>query len=104
MADIREIAEGRVEQGVDEAIYYALTVTNWGSTPTSVAVVAKSYVDGAYTDVTTTVLSGSASVLGNVITLPKLSALTAGTLYRIEIKFTVSSNIVEAYAWVQCVL
>lgn len=85
---------GDVAQGVDEQIAYSVTVTAWGSTPTSVAVaVTKS--DG--TDVTTTVTSGTASVTGDIITLPVIKSLTAGEVYRVEVKFTVSGNILECY-------
>ena len=98
MAIKREVKEGELRQGVDEQVYYKLTTTPWGSTPTSVAVTAyKRETTGAWTDVTTTVLSGAASVMGDVITLPKLSGLTAGQGYRLEIKFTVSGNVLETY-------
>jgi len=102
MAISREIEEGIMKQGVDEAPYYKLTTTPWGSTPTSIAVTAYARSSAAaWTDVTSTVLSGTASATGDVITLPKLSGLTEGTLYRVEVKFTVSGNIFEAFAYVQ---
>ena len=97
---IREVVESRLTQGADESIPYALTTTNWGSSPTNVAVVAKNVTAGN-TDVTATVLSGAASVSGDVITLPTLISLTAGNLYRIEVKFTISSTIFEAFLLVQ---
>lgn len=97
----REVKEGTLSQGVDEQVYYKLTTTPWGSTPTSIAVTAYSLSAGAHTDVTSTVLSGSASATGDVITLPKMASLTLGTLYRVEVKFTVSSNVFEAFFYVQ---
>jgi hypothetical protein len=48
-------------------------------------------------DVTSTVLSGSASVAGDVITLPTVKSLTEGHRYRIEVKFTVSGSVMEAF-------
>ena len=96
MAVSREIVEGTQRQGSDEQVYYNLTTTPWGSDPSSVAVKAYSLPD--LTDVTETVLSGAASVTGDVITLPVCKSLTAGTTYRIEVKFTCSSNVFEAYA------
>ena len=99
MAVSREIVEGRQKQGVDEEVYYSLTTTPWGSDPSSVSV--KAYTMPDRTDVTSTVLSGDASTTDDVITLPKLSGLTAGTEYRIEVKFTCSSNVLECYATIQ---
>ena len=102
MAVSREVKEGTLQQGVDEAIYWKLTTTPWGSTPTAVAVTAFARSASAtWTTVTSTVLSGAASVEGDVITLPKLSALTEGTFYRIEVKFTAGGNIFEAIIPVQ---
>ena len=92
----RAVTEGTQKQGADEEIIYSLTTTNWGSSPTSPAVVAKDVSDD-YTDVSSTVLSGSPSVSGDVITLPTVKSLTAGHIYRIEIKFTSGSNIFECY-------
>lgn len=102
MTAAREIREGRQVQGVDESIVYTLTTTPWGSSPGSISV--KVYTmspSGTRTDVTSTVMpTGSASAVGDVISLPALKLLTAGTLYRVEIKFTCSGNIFEAYAYI----
>ena len=93
--DDRVVAEGLKYQGVDELLIYSLTTTPWGSTPTSVAV--KAYDESAASaDVTATVLSGSASVVGDVITLPTLKSLTADHAYRIEIKFSADGSTWEA--------
>ncbi len=95
---VRDVIENPLVQGVDETIAYKLTTTPWGTAPTSVAVKAYSVGPGdLYGDVTATVLSGSSSVAGDVITLPQLTALTQGQLYRVETKFTCSGNVFEAY-------
>ena len=91
----RRIVESPLYQGVDEQIAYTLTTTPWGSSPTSVAVVLK---NSAGTDVSSTYLSGSASVSGNVITTPVVKSLVVDAWYRLEIKFTCSGNIFEAFA------
>jgi hypothetical protein len=103
---IREIKEGKQEQGIEEEITYTLAVpTSWG-TPTGTPTV-KGYstneVTGAYTDVTSTIFPvGAASVLLQVITLPEMKALTADVLYRVEVKFETSQgDILEAYAWIR---
>ena len=87
---------GTVTQGEDEQLVYSVTTTNWGSSPTSVSVVAKDVSD-SNTDVSATVLSGSATVSGDVISLPTVKSLTAGSRYRIEVKFTSGGSIFEGY-------
>lgn len=96
----REVLEGKQYQGVDESIAYTLDVTAVGSSPSSVSVVVKDITNDE--TVTATVMpTGSASVSGNVITLPALKLLTDGVLYRVEVKYTISGNILESYFYVQ---
>jgi hypothetical protein len=90
----RKVKESPLYQGVDEQIAYQLTTTPWGSSPGSVAVTLK---DAEGVDMSATCLSGSASVSGDVITTPTVKSLIAGQKYRLEVKFTVSGNIVEAW-------
>ena len=87
---------GTVTQGEDEQLVYSVTTTNWGSSPTSVSVVAKD-VSSANADVSSTVLSGDATVAGDVISSPTVKSLTAGNRYRIEVKFTSEGNVLEGY-------
>jgi hypothetical protein len=85
----RHVTSGTQVQGEDEGIIYSVDVTPWGNAPTAVAVVVKDITNqNAVTDVTATTTTGSASVLGNVITLPKLHSLTARHKYQVEIAFT----------------
>jgi hypothetical protein len=89
-------AVARQSQGVDEEIVYSITTTAWGTGPSSVSF--KVYDDSAdFADVTSTVCPGSASVVGDVITLPKLKALTPNHIYRVEVKFTAGGNVWEPY-------
>lgn len=98
MNNNREFQESPFAQGVDESIAYTLTVpSSWGSSPTSPSVVIKD-PDGV--DVSATCLSGSASVLGSVITTPKVKSLIAGNVYRLEVKWTDSGNTLEAYGFI----
>jgi len=93
----REVIEGLLLQGADEQIAYTITTTPWASTPTVTGVVAFDITDGKWIDVSATVLSGVASVLGDVITCPILKSLSEGRMYRIEVKFTASGNTFEPY-------
>lgn len=94
-ATIREIKESPIYQGEDEQIAYTLTTTPFGSSPSSPVVTIKD-ADGE--DVTSDYASGSASALGDVITTPTILDLVAKTQYRLEIKFTSSGNVLEAWA------
>lgn len=96
---IRKIKESPLHQGEDEQVAYNLTVTPWGSSPSSVSVKLFLYnkVSGKLTDVSATCLSGSASTVGDVITTPVVQHLAAGQMYRLEIQFTVSGNVMEAW-------
>ena len=96
----REFIQGRQVQGEDERIAYRVSTTPWGSAPTSVVVVVKD-VRASYADVTATNMTGSPSVVGDLITLPILHSLIAGKTYRIEVKFTSGGNVFEAYGHVQ---
>lgn len=95
----RQIVESPMPQGVDEQIAYTLTTTPWGSSPGSVVVVVKDVTTATVSDVTTTVMPvNSPSVLGDVITLSPLKSLTVDKVYRVEVKFTCSGNVFEAFA------
>ena len=91
-----EVTEGRKVQSTDEQIAYTIDVSNVGSSPTSPTAKAYDLTTG-YNEVTSTVLSGSCSVTGNVITTPTVKSLTAGHLYRVEVQFTVSGSVFEHY-------
>jgi len=94
---VRQVLQRDLVQGEDEEIVYSITTTPWGSSPSNVSVVAYDVTYGQRTEVTSTVLSGAASVTGDVITLPVLADLTEGNVYRIEVKFTAGGQIFEPY-------
>ena len=96
----RAIAEGPQRQGEDEAIIWTLDIENWGSSPSNISVIVKDQ-DG--TDVTSSVTSGSAVVASaTYINLPTILNLTAGEQYRVEVKFTTGSQVLEAYFVLIC--
>jgi hypothetical protein len=98
MSNIREIKEGLQYIGEDEIIVYTLTTTPWGSNP-GVATAKIFEVDGdTLTDRSSTLMTGSVSTSGDVITLPSISSCTAGNDYRVEIQFVCSGNTFEAFA------
>ena len=101
MADKREFKESPFYQGADEQIAYLVTVpTSWGTADFSnLTNTMYKDPDGDNTDVSATNLSGSTTATGQVITTQLVKSLTAGTKYRLEVKWTSSeSNVLEAYA------
>jgi len=96
MTGKREVVEGRQYQGEDEQIIYSITTTNWASDPASVSVAVKDNT-AADVDVTASVTSGTTVTNGDLITLLTITGLTAGHLYRVEVKFTAESSVFECY-------
>lgn len=96
------VKESPLEQGRDEEKVYSLTTTPWGSSPTNVVITAYD-ASASFADVTSTVLSGSPSVSGDVITLPTLKSLTLGHWYRVEMMFTAGGHVHETHLDVFCV-
>jgi hypothetical protein len=95
MTTQRAVRESPLKQGEDERIAYILTVTPWGSNPYDVSV--KIY-DKNRVDCSSTCLTGDATINEDEITTPVVYNLNAGKIYRLEIKFTIAGNVLEAYA------
>ena len=94
---VLEVKEGIQYQGIDEQLAYQITTTGWASSPTSPSVVAYDETAGN-SNVTSTVFpTNSPTASGDVISLSLLKSLIRGHIYRIEVKFTVGSNIYECY-------
>ncbi len=97
------VLEGTLLQGSKEQIAYQLTTTAWGSSPASPTNTLYDITDPAsWTDVSATKLTGSASVAGDIFTSKVVTGLVAGRRYRLEFLFTVSGNVFEAYALINC--
>ena len=101
----REAREGAIPQGEIEEEAFFINTRPWGGTPTNVTAAAFSYTESGgtttYTDVTSTVFpTNTPTVSGDIITLSPLKALTAGTNYRIEVKFTAGGNVHETYRYI----
>jgi len=99
----REVKQSPAPQGVDEIVAYTLETVPWGgsasSPPSSPSVTVYDVTDGTFADVTSTVMpSGSASIIDvTKVLCPALKLLTEGKKYRVEILFTISGNVLEAY-------
>lgn len=93
----REFKESPLYQGEDEKIAYSLTTTPWVSSPTSPATKIFRVSGGTKTDTTATNLNGSTTAVGDVITTPLVQSLIAGAEYRLEISWSVSTSLYEAW-------
>lgn len=104
MSNLREF-RGPDEQGIDEEITYWFSTSPWnpdGLTPSAASckVYTVNQTTGALTDVTATVMpTNSPTISGMLITLSPLKALTVDNRYRVEVKFTIGGNVLEAYKY-----
>jgi len=98
-ADNPRVKESPVKQSPSETVQYDLTTTNVGSTPTSPTVTVTDMTRNL--TVTSTVLSGSATVSGDVLTF-KLTAMIENHSYRANIRFTIGTEVYERYLIVRC--
>ena len=97
MAQELWITEGPQPVGVGETVVPTLTTTNWGSSPSSPTVAIYNANDLS-TDLAGTMLTGSASESGDVITLPAISGFTTGNNYVVKVTFTTGSSTLIAKA------
>ncbi len=93
----RKFLENKWEQGVDEVIAYKVDTSIWPGTGDPASVVVKLFQMPAYTDVSSSNLSGTNSVSGDEITTKFVEGLSEGILYRLEVQWVKSGNTLEAY-------
>jgi hypothetical protein len=100
MTDIfkdRRFKESPWEQSIQEGIVYTVTIpTTWGTSDFStISCALWEDPNGTNTDRSSTMLTGSASSSGQVITTQKVTGLTVDKDYRFEVKFTTSEGNTE---------
>lgn len=88
------------QQRPDERVAYQVTLDATYASPGG-AVCKLFDVTNGETDVTSTKLSGSASIAGQVFTSPLVIALVAGSTYRLEFQFTSGGNTFEPYLMIE---
>ncbi len=87
------INEGVQIQREGESIRYKITTTPWANNPTNIIVEVWDITNpNNELDVTLTTITGTSSVLGDVITLPNLHSLDKNHKYRVDIYFNSSGN------------
>ena len=98
MASQREVKESPVDQGTVDGRVYSF---EWelNGTPTSPVVTLFDLKAGA--DVTSTKLTGAASVSGTKVLTPKVSGLAAGSEYRLTCQVTIDGNALSAFCIIE---
>lgn len=92
----REALEGLQVQGLSAERRYAITVpTSWG-TPTGTPTVT-AYNERDWSDVTDDVVTGVASISGQVITTAKIKSARRDATYRIRVIFDVADGVEDCY-------
>lgn len=99
MAVSRQVKEGRLTQGRNERLAYLVDTTPWGGYSSGASVKLFDVTNTGQRDEVAANLSGSPSVVSNVITTPAVISLIPGNLYRLEVQWVYSGNTLEA--WVE---
>ena len=93
----RSVVESPVHQGIDEGVPYQVTVTPWGAAPTTCTVSVEERVVGVWTNMTTAYTTGSAGVLGDVITSPVIMNGSEGHTTRLMYHFLLAGTTESCY-------
>jgi len=86
------VISGAKTQRIGESVAYQFYTTPWGSTPTSLTVEVWDVTSSPEEDVTATVLLGSASADGDLVTCPNLYNLSENHRYRLDVYFDAGEN------------
>lgn len=99
-----QVRESPQEMRPDEAIAWALTLdsTSYPSPASAVSTLYDITTD-TETDVSSTKLTGSASIAGTTFTSKRVTGLVAGHVYRLEFQFVSSGNTFEPFLIIKCV-
>lgn len=101
MSDKREFKESPLYMGENETVAFDLTVpSSWGSSIETDS--AECFLYDGDSDVSTSKLTGSASVSSQVITTQLVSGLAAGKKYKLVVRWEDSGNTLEAWGWIIC--
>jgi len=95
---IREANESPLTQAAGSTATRTYTYdTSANGTPTNPAVQVYATSDLSTSVKATVMPAGSPSVTDDIITLPPLTALTAGVSYRVDITYTIGANVYIDY-------
>ena len=91
--DVLAVREGVKTQREGESLAYSITTTPWGTSPGTIVCSLWDITDATNeVDVTLTKLTGSTSVLGDVVTTKKVFGLVEDHRYRLDVSFAANGN------------
>lgn len=95
----RRVQQHPDPQGINESLRYTVDTTPWGGSPTApIAITVLDVTDSpSGTDVTSSVVTGVASVQANVITTPYLGALTLNHVYHVFVRWVSGGQTLETW-------
>lgn len=97
----RQATNSPLKQGSSETVTYYVDLATWGASAaeavTSPVITILDQDDG---DVTATLCAGGGAVVGDTEIQFDLTAVSAGDRYRVYIKGTSNSRIMECWTWV----
>ena len=96
MAYSREGAGSPFPQGQDEEIAYEFDFSKWGSSPSNPSVTLYD-TKNKNDDLSSSNLSGSAGVSGNIVTTPLVYDLVIGGEYKLVVQVTIDGNKLSAF-------
>jgi hypothetical protein len=85
-----DFEQSPVYVSIADVLVFSTDTEDYGGSPTVSSVVAKNLTTGQ--TVTSSIVSGSATIDGDVITWPSVSGFLKGYLYAVEITFICGSN------------
>jgi hypothetical protein len=96
MTYIREMPGSPYPIGIDEEVQFSINFANWGGDPSSPS--TKLYdIHDEFTDVSSTMLSGSASESGDIVTTPTIKLLEENVSYMMITQVTISGQKMSCY-------
>ena len=94
--ETREVINGIQYQGIDESVFYTVDTAPWGGSPSALGHEITDEED--YTaSLKSTMMTGTPSAVGDIITCPALSLVEEDKIYRIYVKFTIGGSALSGY-------
>ena len=94
--NIREVLDGLQFQGAAESILYSVDTEPWGGSP---ALPTHDIFDEEDLDISlkASLAPGTVSISSHNLVLPAVTALVAGTIYRVTVTFTSAGNVLQGF-------
>lgn len=98
--NIHEVLEGIQEQSTAESVSYIVNTLPWGGTPTNPVIDIFDEED-LTTSLSSTHLTGSATVNGDNVATKVVGSLVEDVIYRMTVQFVSNGNTLQGYVRIQ---